>query len=168
MRPWLLAILLAACVTRPLQRISPPPGALARVEASADLDGKPVGTSDAQATIVVLLASWCEHCKAELAEIDSLRAAHPRLRILGVNYKGHEEYDHRGSPAAIRAYVTARPWLRIVPADDALFSALGSPPMVPTMFVFDRGGALSATFDRRARAMPDAAELSALLAPLGA
>jgi len=166
---WLALILLVACVARPQQRIFPPaPGALALVETAADLDGAPIGASPAHATIVVMLASWCEHCKAELVVLDRLRAAHPALRIVGVSYHAHEEYDHRGNPVALRAYAAARPWLRIVTADDALFGALGSPPVIPAMFVFDHGGSLAAHYDRRERTMPDAKELAALLAQLGA
>jgi thiol-disulfide isomerase/thioredoxin len=116
-----------------------------------------------------VFASWCEHCRTELDVIAKLRAQHPALRVLGANYKGHEEYDHRGSASAVRAYVAANaPWLRVVPIDDAVFAVLGRPPTVPTMFVYDHAGALIGTFDRRERTMPDAAELDALLRRLGA
>jgi len=56
----------------------------------------------------------------------------------------------------------------VIPADDALFAALGRPPKVPTIYVFDRTGGLAARYDRRQRKMPDAAELRALLGRLGA
>jgi len=142
---------------------------LGTLEAMPDLDGKPVGASPAKATIVVLFASWCVHCSHELATLDALRAAHPQLRILGVNYKGHEEYDHRGNAGAVRAYVLANaPWLRVVPCDDGLYSQLGSPPKIPTLFVYDGSGALVETFDRRERPEPSADELEPLLHRLGA
>ncbi len=165
-------LLVVSCARGPATPVTPdrtPLSVLGNIEASADLDGAPVGASTARATIVVVFASWCEHCKTELAVIDSLRAAHPRLRVLGVNYRAHEEYADRGSAAAVRAYVAANaPWLRVIPAGEALFTALGRPPKVPTIFVFDRAGALAAQYDRRRRKMPDAAELGALLARLGA
>lgn len=144
------------------------PTPLELVEHSNDLDGHRIGHTDAAVTLVVSFASWCVHCKAELAVIDSLRGAHPRVRILGVSYKAHEEYANRGSSDAVRAFVRASaPWMRVAPIEDDVFRALGSPPKVPTMFVFDRAGALVETYDRNRRAMPDAAELGALFARLG-
>jgi hypothetical protein len=164
-----ILILLAACAARPQERISPPaPGALATIEAAHDLDGQAIGASPAHATMVIVLASWCEHCKDELAVIESMRAKHPALRIVGVSYKAHEEYDHRGNPAALRAYASAHAWLRIALADDAVFQALGAPPVIPALYVFDASGKLAAEYDRRQRAMPDATELGSLLAQLGA
>ena len=116
-------------VAPPAAPAAPPASVLAQVEASVDLAGTVVGASDARATIVVVFASWCSHCKAALDVLGALRPDHPRLRVLGVNYKAHEEYAERGSAAAVRAYVAASaPWLRVVPADDALFTVLGRPP----------------------------------------
>ncbi len=138
----------------------PVAGVLARLDASRDLDGAIVGTSD-EPTLVVVFASWCEHCKAELAELDAIRTRH--VRLLGVNYRGHEEYDHRGNSEAVRAFARRTPWLRVVPIGDALYAALGSPPQIPTLYLFDRHGALVAAFDRRERRPPDRAELAALI-----
>lgn len=168
----LLTIGAVACTRPPPTQGPVPPQrpvpALVQVERSLDLDGTAVGASDAPATLLVSFASWCVHCKHELAILGALRTAHPRVRILGVNYKAHEEYANRGSPAALRAFLAeSAPWLRVVPIGDDVFRALGSPPKVPTMYVFDRGGALVETYDRRARDMPDAAELAALFARLG-
>jgi len=164
----LLATLALACGPTRAPTTLRHPSPLELVERAPDLDGTIIGTTDAAATLVVSFASWCVHCKAELAVLGALRDAHPRVRILGVNYKGHEEYGSRGSSDAVRAYVSASaPWLRVVPIGDDVFRAFGSPPKVPTMFVFDRGGALVETYDRRARTMPGAAELEALFARLG-
>lgn len=140
---------------------------LAAIEGSLDLDGHLVGKADSRATIVVVFASWCTHCHHELGILAKLQR--PGVRVLGVNYRGHEEYDGRGSSQAVRDYVAANaPWLRVVPADDALFALLGQPPKVPTLYVFDAAGALVTTYDRRDRAMPDAGELRELLRRLGA
>jgi thiol-disulfide isomerase/thioredoxin len=162
-------VFLAACAaeTPPAARPLPvaPATALVQLEASADLDHHPIGHATTP-TVVLSLASWCEHCRHELAEIDHLRAAHPHIRWLALDYKAHEEYDGRGSSAAIRALADSTPWLRIVPADDALFAAFGNPPKVPTLFVFDRAGTLVTTYDRRDRAPPEASELDALLRTL--
>lgn len=166
---WLALLLLVACAAHPRERISPPaPGALALVETATDLDGAPVGSSLARATIVVVLASWCEHCAAELAILDRLHRTHPALRVVGVSYAAHEEFDHRGNPAALRIYAAKRPWLPIVTADDGLFAALGAPPQIPALFVFDHGGALAAHYDRRSGPMPNGDELTNVLARLGA
>ena len=56
--------------------------------------------------------------------------------------------------------------MRVAPIDEPLFTRLGRPPKIPTLFVFDRGGALIAVYDRRERPMPDARELDALFATL--
>ncbi|MEO8842358.1 MAG: TlpA disulfide reductase family protein [Kofleriaceae bacterium] len=117
-------------------------------------------------TLVIVFASWCPHCRDELVELDSIRAHH--VRMLGVNYRGHEEYDHRGNSVAVRAFADRTPWLRIVPIDDAVFAALGSPSQIPTMYLFDRAGALVETYDRRTRTPPSRDELVAALARLGA
>lgn len=164
---WLLVLLLAACPAPQAPR--PTTGPLALVEASPDLDGKVIGTSDAHATIVILMASWCGHCKTTLAQLDALRPRYPHARILGVNYKPHEEYDNRGSPVQLRAYVDAHvPWLRVVPAGERLFDALGRPPFVPAVWVYGAHGELVEFYDRREREPPTTAELEALLVRLGA
>ena len=49
------------------------------------------------------------------ATLADLRASHPGMRILGLNYKGHEEYNRWGSSDAVRAYVAEHAsWLRVV------------------------------------------------------
>ncbi|MBX3162536.1 MAG: TlpA family protein disulfide reductase [Deltaproteobacteria bacterium] len=163
---------LIACAPRPAPAPAPPPprpsGPLALVEATADLDGArigPLGTG--RATVLVVFASWCPHCQVELDVLGELRARHTGVRILGVNYVGHEEYKGRGNALAVRAYLAEHaPWLRVVPADDELFAALGRPPKIPTIYIYDRTGALAAKFDRRERPQPTAAELEEILARL--
>src|SRR5262245_18863452 len=67
-----LAVGLAACaVERPATTpigVSPAPAlrgddALALIEASPTLDGPPVGPNPGGGTLVVVFASWCEHCR---------------------------------------------------------------------------------------------------------
>jgi thiol-disulfide isomerase/thioredoxin len=135
---------------------------LAKLEASRDLDNTVVGAARTP-TVIMLLASWCPHCRDELLVFDTLRKAHPHVRWLGLNYKPHEEYDNRGNAEAVRALAVDTPWLRIVPADDALFDAFGAPPKVPTIFVYDSKGTLVETFDRRDRPVPREQELDDLL-----
>lgn len=169
----LLVVIAGGCPARPVPApvrvpAPAPPSLLARLEAAPDAQGMPVGATTAPATLVVVFASWCTHCHRALAMLDTVRAAHPGVRVLGLNYRGHEEYAQRGSAEAVRTYVAANaPWLRVVPADDALFTALGRPPTVPTILVLDRAGRVRATYDRRERPVPTADELGALLARLG-
>jgi thiol-disulfide isomerase/thioredoxin len=166
---WLAVIaLVLGCAETPRPLPPLPPSVLGSVEASRDLDGAVVGASPVAATIVISFASWCVHCHEELRVLAAIRAEHPALRILGLNFMGHEVYAGRGSARAVRAYVARfAPWLRVVPADKPLFDLFGHPPTVPTMFVFDRAGTLVETFARE-RAKPSADELSELLQSLGA
>lgn len=169
----MLLLVVGACAASappPARGTTPPPAStpvvavtpLGKLEASRDLDNVVVG-AERTPTVVMLLASWCHHCRDELLVFDTLRKAHPHVRWLGLNYKPHEEYDHRGNAEAVRALAADTPWLRIVPADDALFDAFGAPPKVPTIFVYDSRGTLVETFDRRDRPVPREQELDDLL-----
>jgi thiol-disulfide isomerase/thioredoxin len=166
----LLVVVMAGCAARhvPTQATpsepvvsAPAPSPLAQLDASRDLDGNVIGNSDAP-TIVIVMASWCRACRHELAMFEQLRASHPDVRWLGVNYKQHEEYDQRGNAESIRALAHEVPWLRIVPADEALYTAVGRPTKIPTVLVF-RTGKLVARFDRSQREPPTQDELDALL-----
>ena len=169
----LVAVVVAACgastpASSPPAPREPPAASvapltpLAHLEASFDLDRAAIGPARTP-TVVMLLASWCSHCRAEIAVFDAVRPQHPHVRWLGLNYTAHEEYDGRGNSVAIRTLADETPWLRIVPADDKLFAAFGSPPTVPTIFVYDSRGALVETFDRRERPAPREQELDDLL-----
>ena len=59
-----------------------------------------------------------------------------RHRQLGLNFRGHEEYEQRGDAAAVRGFVAdVAPWLRVVPVDGPLCTALGV--RVPIGIAFD-------------------------------
>jgi len=164
LRSAVVAVFLAgACGPAPSSTRHMQPSALGALEAARDLDGAVVGPADG-ATVVVVFASWCSHCRDELPVLAELRVRRPDIRIVGLNYRGHEEYDGRGDAAAVRAFVAElAPWLRVVPADEALWTALGRPPKVPTLYVFAAGGALVRTFDRRNQAAPSYDELAAAI-----
>jgi hypothetical protein len=96
--------------------------------------------------------------------LNALYERHPDVRFLGINYRAHEEYDGRGDTAAVRAFVAElAPWLRVVPADEAVWSSLGRPSRVPTLYVFDRTGALVRAFDRTTDPIPTLDELERAL-----
>ena len=143
----------------------PQDSTLGRFEAARDLDGNLVGHADAP-TVVIVMTSWCHACRDELAVFDRVRAAHPRVRWFALNYRDHEEYAGRGSTDAIRALAGGKSWLRVVRADDQLFSAFGSPSKIPTVVVFDGSGGIVAHYNRHERTPPGEAELDQLLARL--
>jgi thiol-disulfide isomerase/thioredoxin len=173
-----LVVVMAGCAAQPVApqatttrstspataaaRSTQPVSTLAQLDASHDLDGRVIGASDAPATVVMVMASWCRACREELAMFDRLREQYPRVRWLAVNYEQHEEYDQRGNAQSIRALAHELPWLRIVPADDALYTAVGRPAKIPTVLVF-HGDELVARFDRSQRPAPTQPELAALL-----
>ena len=169
MRALVVAVIAAGCAAQPVAPQATPsttpasaaPSTLAQLEASRDLDGNLVGASSVP-TVVIVMASWCRACREELALFDQLRSAHPHVRWLAVNYKQHEEYDRRGNASAIAALAHEVPWLRVVPAEEALYIAIGRPTKIPTVLVF-RDRALVARFDRSERAAPSQDELDALL-----
>jgi thiol-disulfide isomerase/thioredoxin len=162
-----LALALAACGGSAAPAGPPRHPSLALIERSRDLDRATVGRGDAAATVAFVFASWCAHCRRELDVLRRVLEVVPNVRVLGINYRGHEEYDGRGGAAAVRAYVARHaPWLHVVPAGEALFDALGRPPKVPTIYIYDAAGALAARYDRRERALPDEDELARVLQEL--
>ena len=154
-----ILLVLAACTTP--EPVAPTaPSLLQQIDRSRDLDHVVVGAHDGP-TVAIVMASWCPHCRDEIRVFDRVRARHPRVRWLAINYKEHEEYDGRGNSLAIRAFANEVPWLRVVPADEQLFGALGRPPKIPTVLIF-RDGQLT-RYDRRDRGPPTASELDGLL-----
>ncbi len=175
-----MCLLVAACGPLPGEQVgggAPPPmmepapratddprDAYPLLARAIDLDGRQVGAASDQTTIVLVFASWCGHCRVELGILADLLAHRRDARVVGVNFRHHEEYDGRGDSVAVRALIAAQaPFMRVVPAGPDLFRALGSPPRVPTMFVYDAAGALIATYDPEVRPSPGGGELRALL-----
>ncbi|MEM9490141.1 MAG: TlpA disulfide reductase family protein [Myxococcota bacterium] len=125
------------------------------LHAARDLDGQTVGSApaDKEVTAIIVFASWCGPCRAELAVLGKLRNTEPKLRVIGVNY--YEEFDDLSDESKLRSYVADNaPWLQVVRADEALFEALGRPPKIPTLFVFDKQGRLVESFLRAERPQP--------------
>jgi thiol-disulfide isomerase/thioredoxin len=131
-----------------------------------DLDGAPLHLHG-HPVLAIVFASWCTHCHLQLEHLGALRAQFPQVQLIGVSYPPHEEYDDRGSPAALRTYVAEHaPWLRVVAASEELFAQLGRPAKVPTLYGFDRDGQLVKVFDRRTQRPPTRDELATLLRTL--
>ena len=168
MKALAIAVLAAGCAAQHAPAPERPVAAatLAQLEASHDLDGAPIGTSESSATVVIVMASWCSHCRDELAVFDRIRARQPGVRWLAVDYKEHEEYDGRGNPEAMRALARTVPWLRVVLAGEELFTAVGRPAKIPTVLVFDHAGTLVERYERGERGPPDQRELEGVLARL--
>lgn len=136
---------------------------LRAVWAATDLDGEIVGEkAGVEATAVVVFASWCSPCRKELAMLGELRGERPGLRVIGVNY--YEEFDDLSDEAKLRAFIAGTaPWLQVVRADQALFTALGRPSKIPTVFLFNGEGALIERYLRAERAPPTREELERAL-----
>lgn len=168
----LVLVLLAGCGAMYAEPGPPPPADPAaswqRLVSARDLDGAVVGETPDRATIAIVFASWCGYCRAEIVdELSTVRAHHDDVRIVGVNFRRHEEYDRRGDSAAVRAFVAeTAPWLQVVPGDEAMFRAFGSPTYIPQVYVFDAHGALVKIYDRDQRDPPTARELDGLIAGL--
>ena len=166
---WLLAaaaaLSLAACGgagrTAPAAHApSGPHPAFVRVLAAADIDGVPATRHlvAGEPTVFVVFASWCGHCRRELAILDELRTSQPRVHVIGVN--AYEEWEQASDDKQLRAYLAASaPWLPVVRSDDALLHELGGVPKIPSVYVFDGRGRLTHRFARHERAAPSLAEL---------
>ncbi len=147
-------------------RAAPHP-AFTRVQAGQDLDGAPAAKYFAagEPTIFVVFASWCGHCRKELAVLAELRAGEPRVHVIGIN--AYEEWEQASDEATLRAYVAeSAPWLPVVRADKALLKSLGGVPKIPSVFVFDGAGRLVERFKRNERPVPTLDELRATIAKL--
>jgi thiol-disulfide isomerase/thioredoxin len=157
-------MLLVGCGATAANTIAEPAPGYTSVVAATDLAGNTVGPAngDTEATVVIVFASWCNPCKEELRMLGELRTEEPRMRVVGVN--AYEEYDDRSDMLRLQSFLAAEaPWLQVVPADQQIMAALGTPKKVPTMFVYRRDGTLAHAFLRTQGPPPDKADVRAVL-----
>jgi thiol-disulfide isomerase/thioredoxin len=165
-----LIVLLGACIAdrrAPLPPASPAHASYRLLEQASDLDGAAIGplAAEQQATIAIVFASWCHPCQRQLAILEELQAERQDVRVIGIN--AYEEFDDRSDVERMRAYVEEHAaGLRVVRADQRLLGAYGGVPKIPSVFVYDRSGAMAHEFRRTQVEPPTRAELDRALAAL--
>jgi thiol-disulfide isomerase/thioredoxin len=148
---WLLLVLLVGCAASGRTETAHP--TWARI-ASASAGQGPV--------VAVVFASWCGHCRDELAMLSEVHAERPALRIVGLN--AYEDWEGASDAATLAAYLAEHaPWLPVVRADDAMLAALGGVPKIPSLFVFSADGRLVEAYRRHERRAPAKDELLRLV-----
>ncbi len=126
------------------------------------LDGAPLA-SEKRAVALVVFASWCGHCKKELAELGQLRVKHPGLRIIGVN--AYEDFQGISNRGKLNRYIADNaPWLtEIVSADSKMLADFGGIPKIPSLFLYDADGRVVEEYRRNKRPAPTPEELDAAI-----
>ena len=119
----------------------------AKVMAATTIEGNAL-PRDARPIAMVFFASWCGHCRRELADLDSLRQTYPDLRIIGLN--AYEDFRDFSDRERLRGYLESNaPWLtEIVSADEAMRAHFGKVPRIPTLFLYSAEGEVIAEFRR--------------------
>jgi thiol-disulfide isomerase/thioredoxin len=116
-------------------------------------------------TLAILFASWCEHCHEALASIQQIRtAAGNRYNVIGISYPPFEEFDAQGNAGALNKYVAINaPGLPLIMLNPPAYKQLGSPSKIPTIYIFDKSGMLTRTYDPSQQPTPGRAELEQVL-----
>ncbi len=164
-RSLLLAVVaLASTGCGAAQTSSTAPSPLTVLTAERDIDGTVVGEAAAgtQATVVVVFASWCGHCRRELAILGEISRQQPAVRMIGLN--AYEQWGNRSDEQRLRQFLGEyAPWLQVVRARENLLGAFGGATKIPTLFVFDREGRLVREFRPTRRRPPGREELLRVL-----
>jgi hypothetical protein len=140
---WLCLVVLLACAAPPAHPVYP------EVAAAAPGRGP---------LVAVVFASWCRHCRDELALLAEIRAERPGLRIVGLN--AYEDWEGASNQEKLAIFLAENaPWLPVVRADDAMLEALGGVPKIPSLFLFSSEGKLVEAYRRQDRQPPGKKEL---------
>ncbi len=119
---------------------------------------------DERPIAMVFFASWCGHCRRELAELGELRKRYPTLRIIGLN--AYEDFRDYSDSQRLQAYIAENaPWMtEIVTADESMREIFGNVPKIPTLFLYSSTGEVIAEYRRDKRPPPSAQELEQAIA----
>jgi thiol-disulfide isomerase/thioredoxin len=157
------SLLLAACFAASCAAATAPLPTTALMHNTQPNIGAIAGGSSLQAnqpSLAILFTSWCEHCHDALKDIMQLRTEMPNVNIIGLSHRPFEEFDAQGTPTALNAFVAANaPGLPMVTLSNAAYHQLFDPTKIPTIYLFDRSGALTVTYDPSQRPTPRLDEL---------
>lgn len=142
------------------------------LEALPVVRGAPVSAEvlDDRVVLVAFFASWCPPCKYEFPHLNTVQTAYDEkgLRIVAVNV--FETHDGLSTPAKLEAFLDeVDPIFPILEGDAGTRRAFGNLDRIPTMFLFDREGALDFVFRHERDAEKthlSEAELRAAIEPL--
>ncbi len=143
-----------------------------RMAALPLLRGAAFDADDLSGRVVVVnfFASWCPPCRPEMTHLNTLVGETPAEDLLVISVNLFENFGGRTGDAALNRFLDQmQPTFPIVRGDDAVAAAFDGVDRIPTLFVFDRSGAMATHFVHQRGASKthlDLDELRAAVAPL--
>ena len=127
----------------------PDPGAVAALVGLPGIDRPPLAATDiaGRPLVVAFWASWCPPCRNEFVHLNRVqRAFGPKgVAVIGVNV--HEQVAGRDDPERLARFIAeTAPQFPLHVGDDALLRTFGDVRAIPAVFVFDRSGEVTFTF----------------------
>lgn len=139
----------------------------AQLVSKVNFTGKSIETAqlDNKVVVVNFFASWCESCKAEVADLGELyRTNAPDIEIIGIAF----DFEHQNEPAAqphihpdgvvhyhalpnalqmlLTFLQTNHAAYAVIPYTPEIAESFGEIRAIPTTFLFDRRGQLSKSY----------------------
>ncbi len=101
--------------------------------------------------VVTFFASWCPPCHAEFRHLKALKSEFgERITVVAVNY--FEDFGGLSNPAKLEAFlIRHKPNFYVLAGTPEIGHAFDDVDRIPSLFIFDRKGALAWRF-RHARA----------------